>query len=492
VRAKNVRFAANFLFTRIGDLWNTNTARALVAFERSHPVEEPLMRTLKVPAFLFTSWLLVAAGCGSGANTNNNGGAGGHGGSTGGATGSAGHGGTGGSIGGTGGSAGGTGGSAGGSSGGAAAGTGGATGGTGGSAGAAGTGGGAGTGGQGGQGGQGGSTAGTGGGAGAAGHGGGSAGTGGAGGGTAGAGGSAGAAGTGGSVGGSGGATAGTGGGAGAGGTGGVAVDPVVARGQYLVTNVLGCAGCHTPQGGALLSGTDCFVKSGTTGCLSSANLTNDPSGLMNFTDQQIKDAFRKGIDPADSTKFLFANMPYYQFGTLTDTDASAIVAYLRTVPGVSHTVQAPTAPFDVQPAAAEWAAVDPTALPSAGSAAGPANGKYLATLACATCHTVNAAGTPTHIDAAKAFQGGKIVTTTVSGASKMVQTSNLTPDATGLMTWNVSQVAAAITTAKDKNGTAICGMRALANMTASDAIDIGTYLLSIPAVANTITMTCQ
>ena len=296
----------------------------------------------------------------------------------------------------------------------------------------------------------------------------------------------------GGAVGGSGGATAGTGGGAGAGGTGGVAVDPVVARGQYLVNSVLGCAGCHTPQGGALLSGTDCFVKSGATGCLSSANLTNDPSGLMNFTDQQIKDAFRKGIDPADSTKFLFANMPYYQFGPLTDTDANAIVAYLRSVPGVSHTVQAPTAPFDVQPAAAEWAAVDPTALPSAGSAAGPANGKYLATLACATCHTANATGTPTHIDAAKAFQGGKIVTTTVSGASKMVQTSNLTPDATGLMTWNVSQVAAAITTAKDKNGTAICGMRSLANMTASDAIDIGTYLLSIPAVANTITMTCQ
>ena len=56
-------------------------------------------------------------------------------------------------------------------------------------------------------------------------------------------------------------------------------------------------------------------------------------------------------------------------------------------------------------------------------------------------------------------------------------------PDATGLMTWNVSQVATAITTAKDKNNVAICGMRALANMTASDAIDIGTYLLSIPAV---------
>ena len=49
-----------------------------------------------------------------------------------------------------------------------------------------------------------------------------------------------------------------------AGAGGGVVVDPVVARGDYLVRNVLGCAGCHTPQGGAFLSGTDCFVKSGT------------------------------------------------------------------------------------------------------------------------------------------------------------------------------------------------------------------------------------
>jgi mono/diheme cytochrome c family protein len=255
---------------------------------------------------------------------------------------------------------------------------------------------------------------------------------------------------------------------------------------------VLGCPGCHTPQGGAYLSGTDCFAKSGTTGCLSSANLTNDATGLKNLTDQQIKDAFTKGIDPVEPTKYLFSNMPYYQYGNLSAADASAIVAYLRTVTAVARTVAANTAPFDVRPSAPEWAAVDPALLPAASGAAGPANGKYLATLACVTCHTVNATGTPTHIDAAKAFQGGKIVTTTVSGTSKMVETSNLTPDATGLMTWNVSQIATAITTAKDKNGATICGMRALANMATSDAIDIGTYLLGIPAVANAITMTCQ
>jgi len=62
---------------------------------------------------------------------------------------------------------------------------------------------------------------------------------------------------------------------------------------------------------------------------------------------------------------------------------------------------------------------------------------------------------------------------------------------ATGYRRYSASQVATAITTAKDRTGKSICGMRALANMTASDATDIGTYLLAIPAVSNTITMTC-
>jgi mono/diheme cytochrome c family protein len=155
--------------------------------------------------------------------------------------------------------------------------------------------------------------------------------------------------------------------------------------------------------------------------------------------------------------------------------------------------VHANTPPFDVQPSAPEWAAVDPTALPLPGSASGAANGKYLATLACATCHTVTVTGAnPLHIDATKAFQGGKVVNTTVSGVAKSVQTSNLTPDVTGIMGYTAAQVATAITTAKDKNTTTICGMRALANMTTSDATDIGTYLLGIPAVTNAITMTCS
>ena len=78
-------------------------------------------------------------------------------------------------------------------------------------------------------------------------------------------------------------------------------------RGQYLVKSVLNCSGCHTPSlpgGGGpdnskFLAGNDCFTKdTATGGCLASANLTNDETGLKNLSDQQIKDAFTKGIDP--------------------------------------------------------------------------------------------------------------------------------------------------------------------------------------------------
>lgn len=99
---------------------------------------------------------------------------------------------------------------------------------------------------------------------------------------------------------------------------------------------MLGCAGCHGPD----LSGKSCFVSSGAD-CLSSANLTNSAAGLANHSVEQIKNAFTKGMDPDQAGKYLFQNMPCYQFANLSDYDANAIVAYLRTVPGVTNTLTA-------------------------------------------------------------------------------------------------------------------------------------------------------
>lgn len=251
--------------------------------------------------------------------------------------------------------------------------------------------------------------------------------------------------------------------------------------------NVLGCAGCHTPSGGALLSGVDCFVNANGS-CLSSPNLTNDATGLRNLTDQQIKDAITLGKKPGTSA-YLFSNMPYYQFANLTNDDSSAIVAYLRSLTGVAHQVAPNTAPYNVAPTAPQNAPVDPTYLPGASSS----NGKYLATLACVTCHTVDVANSmPKRIDSARAFQGGKIVNATVASVARMVETSNLTPHATGIAGWTAAEIATAITAAKTRTGATICGMRGLPNLSAADATDIGAYLLSIPPAINAITMTCQ
>lgn len=287
------------------------------------------------------------------------------------------------------------------------------------------------------------------------------------------------------------------------------------ARGQYLVKNVLGCAGCHTPQlaggggvdNGKFLAGNDCFAKDSSGGCLASANLTNDETGLKNLSDTQIKDAIRKGLDPEPSAdggiQYLFAQMPYYQFANLSDDDANAIVAYLRTVPAVSHEASN-TGTFATQPSSPQWAPVAPSALPNAvavdGGSTSVANGKYLATLACVTCHTVNTSATaPLQLDATKAFQGGKKYNTSIAGpdggsVTKEIQSSNLTPDTTGLKGWTAAQIVTAIKSGQDEAGRTICSpMRPLPGISAQDATDIANYLLGIPALPNpSITETCE
>jgi mono/diheme cytochrome c family protein len=350
----------------------------------------------------------------------------------------------------------------------------------------------------------------------------------------------------------------------------------VATRGQYLVLNVLGCSGCHTPKlaGGAadttkLLSGIDCFAKdTASGGCLGSANLTNDATGIKNLTDQQVKDAFTKGTYPGGDagTQYLFSNMPYYQFANLSAADADAIVAYLRALPPIAHAAAANGGPYATRPTAAQWAAVPLASYPNAAtpdagagsdaaatdaaadapvdapaadapaadaaattdaaatpSAASLANGRYLASLVCSTCHTVNAtvadggAPDPLILEATKLFQGGKEFNTSImvpadggadAGADagdggtdaattvtimKKIQSANLTPDTTGLKAWTPAQIVTAIKTGKDEGGRTICSpMRPFPGITDSDALDIANYLKAIPPITNAITATCE
>ena len=299
------------------------------------------------------------------------------------------------------------------------------------------------------------------------------------------------------------------------------------ARGLYL-TGVLGCVNCHSPKltTGAvdpanLFAGVDCTADS-SGNCLSTPNLTPDTTGIKNDTDQQIIDAFRTGRVPqaaagadggsadagvdggADAAgsdggvgpEYLFANMPYYQFANLTDTDAQAIVAYLRSATPVAHMPKANAGTFTQRPTAPQWTPADPSKLPPPGTGA-PAdavNGEYFATLLCATCHTVNTTATdggavaPLHIDETKGFQGGKNSSITVDGGAMTFQSANLTPDMSGIKEWTVADLVKAIQTDKDRDGKTLCSpMRANAVITTADATAIADYLLSVPPVVNTI-----
>ncbi len=121
--------------------------------------------------------------------------------------------------------------------------------------------------------------------------------------------------------------------------------DAQVARGRYFVT-IAGCSDCHTP--GALLGspdmkrylgGSDVGFAIPSAGVFVGQNLTADKeTGLGKWTDDQIIAAFRTGKTPEG--RELIAVMPYPALSHLSDADAQAIVAFLKSLPAVSNQVK--------------------------------------------------------------------------------------------------------------------------------------------------------
>ena len=126
--------------------------------------------------------------------------------------------------------------------------------------------------------------------------------------------------------------------------------DDQIARGEYLV-HIMGCNDCHTagtflgkPDAEHPLAGGDVGLSVPGLGVRWAPNLTPDePTGLGQWSDADIIKAIRAGVDPTGSK--LFPMMPSGNYAVLTDADAGAIVAYLRTLPPVSHAVPAPVGP---------------------------------------------------------------------------------------------------------------------------------------------------
>ena len=125
-------------------------------------------------------------------------------------------------------------------------------------------------------------------------------------------------------------------------------------RGKYLA-QIMDCGGCHTP--GYLvgkpdmtryLGGSEVGFEIPGLGIFYPPNLTNDETGLAEWTEEQIVTAVRTGVRP--DGRQLAPIMPYHQYSVLTDEDASALVRFLKSTPAVSNKVPDPVGPGQKAP----------------------------------------------------------------------------------------------------------------------------------------------
>jgi mono/diheme cytochrome c family protein len=211
------------------------------------------------------------------------------------------------------------------------------------------------------------------------------------------------------------------------------AADDPVARGKYLVTIGI-CGGCHTPN----------LAGGRRTGGLLSANITPDKeTGIGAWSDEQIIEALRNGKRPDGSD--VRPPMGVFFYRNISDSDARAIVAYLRQVPPVRTT-------FERAPVSAPPPAYGPkvTSVADTPHSDKIAYGKYLAvTVAhCMQCHTPRANGLP---DLTREGAGGNTYGAPGGGS---VVSANLTPgNPNGIAGWTDAQVKQVITKGVRPNG---------------------------------------
>src|SRR5512142_1520941 len=117
-------------------------------------------------------------------------------------------------------------------------------------------------------------------------------------------------------------------------------------RGKYLANFVTVCVDCHskrdwTKLAGPIVPGTEgmggeVFTEeaAGVPGTIVAGNIT--PAGIGAYSDGELLRSFVMGV--TNTGRALFPLMPYTGYAKLTQEDAYAIVAYLRTLPAVANT----------------------------------------------------------------------------------------------------------------------------------------------------------
>jgi mono/diheme cytochrome c family protein len=259
--------------------------------------------------------------------------------------------------------------------------------------------------------------------------------------------------------------------------------ETLLERGAYLMKGIVACGNCHTMPGGPMaaheLSGGQKFGEKAFT--VFAPNITPDPAtGIGGWTDDQIVTALRDGKRPDGS--LIRPPMPIMFYRSMSDRDAHAIVAYLRSVPPTKNVVSKeavyhmPLPPSYGPPVAN---------VPDVPKTDKVAYGRYLAYIGhCLECHTPIG---PRGRDMERAGGGGD----EFKGPWGVSIAANITPDPdTGLGKWSDADIKRAITTGARPDGTKLNPPMAFAyykNIADDDLDALVAFLRSLKPVVHKV-----
>jgi mono/diheme cytochrome c family protein len=256
-----------------------------------------------------------------------------------------------------------------------------------------------------------------------------------------------------------------------------------IVRGEYLVETVGACGNCHTlpgPNGPMMdmhLGGGMPFEEEGFTAY--APNITpHEETGIGTWSDEEIITAIREGVRPDGS--IIGPPMPIAEYRHLSDADAQAIVAYLRTVEPVENAV--PASDYQIPLPPSYGPPVEGVVAPSPDDV--EAYGEYLVRFGhCMECHTPRVRG---QLDHDRMGEGG----TPFHGPWGVSVSRNITPHAEdGIGAWSEADIIAAITQGVRPTGDGLFPPMAYAyydRMTQDDLQAMVRYLRTIEPLPTT------
>ncbi len=222
-------------------------------------------------------------------------------------------------------------------------------------------------------------------------------------------------------------------------------------HGRYLVETIAGCGNCHTPHlpDGSLdnsMAFAGAFVIEEPVFKAYARNITPDmETGIGSWTEDQIVNAIRNGQRP-DGT-FLGPPMSFAWYKRMSDTDAYAIAAYMKTVKPIRNEVPESTYQF---PLTGYGPMV--TSVPDVPKTDIVKYGEYLAGPVghCMDCHTTLVNGVQ---DMSMLGRGGNIFSKPFI-YDWVAISANITPHPqAGLGMWTDDEIKRAITEGISRNG---------------------------------------